>query len=176
MNKLARIKTLNLLRLLILMVMIISLSGPWTFTSDGVPPPEWCGSPHILADNGRCVDLVSGWRIITFFLFALLVLLPGLLSGQVAFADLARELSAGVFILLLILPAILTGLSTIRKTRLVGFLTGLSWIAAIAPVISILQQNYRNVDLTRFWGIWAYCILALVGLSLEIFTLVRRTG
>jgi hypothetical protein len=65
-------------RVAVLMLLLVSLIGPWTYTADGVPPAEWCRDPNILLENGRCVRLVSGATVLTFMPRAFLWMSVGL--------------------------------------------------------------------------------------------------
>jgi len=47
-------------RVAVLMLLLVAMMGPWTYTADGVPLAEWCRDPNILLENGRCVRLMSG--------------------------------------------------------------------------------------------------------------------
>jgi len=37
----------NVGRVAVLMLLLVAIMGPWTYSSDGVPPAEWCRAPNI---------------------------------------------------------------------------------------------------------------------------------
>jgi hypothetical protein len=56
---LATMPARNLVRLALLLLWIVAILGPWTYTLDGVPPPEWCDERYVLIAEDRCADLIS---------------------------------------------------------------------------------------------------------------------
>jgi len=49
----------NVGRAAVLVLLLVAMAGPWTYTADGAPPAEWRRAPNILLENGRCVRLMS---------------------------------------------------------------------------------------------------------------------
>ena len=62
----------NVGRVVVLILLLVAIMGPWTYSSDGAPPAEWCRAPNILLENGRCVRLVSGLEVLTVIVGAFL--------------------------------------------------------------------------------------------------------
>ena len=56
----------NMGRVPVLVLLLLAIGGPWFFTLDGVPPPEWCRDPFFLLSNGRCAGSVSAAEILAF--------------------------------------------------------------------------------------------------------------
>jgi hypothetical protein len=95
----------NVGRVAVLVLFLVAIMSPWTYTSDGVPPPEWCRDPFILLENDRCVGLVSGAEVLTFMAGAFLSMSVGLVTGATVLPDRACEfLGVFLFMLLLFLP------------------------------------------------------------------------
>jgi hypothetical protein len=150
--------------------------GPWTYTSDGVPPAAWCANPNILLENGSCVGLVSGAEVITFMTGAFLSMSVGLVTGATVLPDRTREyLSVFLFmiLLLLLLLPFFTALFLIwgrdsRRLRIVHLIAlGLAAVLSLLPVVSgvVLRSD-------RSWGIWLYIGSAVSALILEVLALV----
>ncbi len=166
----------NVGRVAVLMLLLVAMMGPWTYTADGVPPAEWCRDPNILLENGRCVRLVSGATVLTFMAGAFLSMSAGLVTGATVLADRAREF-LGVFLFmmllfLLVLPFFTTLLLVrgrdSRRLRVFHLMAwGLAAVLSLLPLVS--ESGLRS---GRFWGIWLYIGLAASTLTLEVLALV----
>jgi len=164
----------------VLILLLVAMIGPWTYTSDGVGPTAWCRDPNILLENGRCVKLVSGTRILTFMAGAFLSMSVGLVTGATVLPDRAREF-LGVFlftvgIFLLVLPFFTTlllirgGDSWRRKVFHV-----MAWgLAAVLGLLLALLAGSESGLYSELWGVWLYTGLTASALILE--GLVLATG
>ena len=166
---------MNVGRVAVLVLLLVAMMGPWTYSSDGVPPAPWCRAPNILLENGRCVRLVSGATVLTFMAGAFLSMSVGLVTGATVLADRAREF-LGVFrfttyLFLLLLPFFSTLLliwgRDSRRWRVFHLLAwGLAAVSSLLPVV--FESALRS---GQFWGIWLYVGLAASTLTLEMFAL-----
>ena len=158
-------KPANLLKIAGLILWIAALVGPWSFTKDGVPPPEWCSSPHILTDNGNCVDTLSGGTILSFFGIAFASLFAGLLGGKVQFDSWGRQLLVLFLILVLAFPMASSALHVIKginqRFQLVYRIT---WFTAIALAVVYAIEGLNELKPSQLWGIWAYILLGTASL------------
>ena len=166
----------NVGRVAVLMLLLVAMMGPWTYSSDGVPPAEWCRAPLILLENDRCVRLVSGATVLTFMVGAFLSMSVGLVTGATVLPDRAREF-LGVsrfmmFLCLLMLPFITTLL--LIRGRDSGRWRAFHLVAwGLAAVLSLLPVAFDPVLRSgRFWGLWLYAGLAASALILEVLALV----
>ncbi len=163
-------------RVAVLMLLLVAMMGPWTYTADGVPPAEWCRDPNILLENGRCVRLVSGATVLTFMAGAFLSMSVGLVTGATVLADRAREfLGVSLFMMLLFLLALLffTTLLLVRgrDSRRLRVFHLMAW--GLAAVLSLpLLVSESGLRSGRLWGIWLYIGLAASTLTLEVLALV----
>jgi hypothetical protein len=163
-------------RVAILVLLLVAIMGPWTYTSDGVPPAAWCANPNILLENGSCVGLVSGAEVITFMTGAFLSMSVGLVTGATVLPDRAREY-LGVFLfmilLLLFLLPFFTTLLLIwgRDSRRLRIFLLIAWgMAAILSLLPVVSGLVLRLD--RSWGIWLYIGSAVSALILEVLALV----
>jgi len=167
-------------RVAVLVLLLTAIIGPWTYTSDGVPPPEWCRAPFILLENGHSVRLVPGSEVLSFMTGAFLTMSAGLVTGATALPGRAREF-LGVFlfmmlVFLLLLPFFTTLLMirgrASRRLRVFHLIAwGLAGGLSLLPFVS--QWALRPA---RLWGIWLYIGLAASALILEALALAAGKG
>ncbi len=158
----------------VLILLMVAICGPWTYTSDGVPPPEWCRDPNILLENGRCARRMSGFEILAF----VGGLLPGmavwLVAEEAPLAEKGRELLFAMWISLLVLPFLSTllliwGEDTRRRQGFYLISWGLATISALLVFIST-----SALPTGQLWGIWLYITVAISALILEAVVLIAR--
>lgn len=158
----------NIVRVVALVVLLAAIWGPWLYTFDGVPPPEWCRPPNILFENGRCAALVSGTTALTFMVWLIPSLIAQLVTGALVLPERARELIGVLIIIvsvgLLIFPFLSTLFVIPRGNSQRGqifqvIVWGLAVIASFLPIL--FDVTLRS---TLFWGIWLY-----IGLAVSMF-------
>jgi len=161
---------------MVLVLLLAAIMGPWYYTLDGVPPPEWCHAPLFLLGNGRCAGLVSGATFIFFMTAVSLSINVGLVTGATTLTDRTREF-IGIYLFmmllfLLILPFFTTLLLTWRRDskRLQIFHLTLWGLAAVLSWLLVASEPVLRSG--RFWGIWLYIVVAVSALTLEVFALV----
>ena len=168
----------NIVRVAVLVLLLVAIVGPWTYSSDGTPPAEWCRDPNILLENGRCVRLVSGAEVLTFMTGAFLSLNLQLVKGTLVLADRAREFF-GVFLFvvllfLLVQPFFSTLLLIFggdRPRR--GMYHVATWgLAAVISALLLVASCWSGLR-TDLWGIWLYVGLAASVLAVEL-SAIRR--
>jgi hypothetical protein len=168
----------NVGRVAVLMLLLLAIMGPWTYTSDGVPPAAWCRDPNILLENGRCVKLVSGARILTFMAGAFLSMSVGLVTGATVLPDRAREF-LGVFLFMMLLFLLMlpffTTLLLIRggdsRRRRVFRVTAWGLAAVLGLLLALLAVSGSELY-SELWGIWLYTGLTVSVLIPEGLALV----
>lgn len=170
----------NVVRVAVLILLLVGIAGPWTYTSDGTPPTEWCRDPNILLENGRCVRLVSGAEILTFMIGAFLSLNVQLVNGTLILADRARELFRvylfTVLLILLVQPFCSTQLlifGSDRPSRRMYHLVAWGLAAAISSIL--LVASFWSMLPTGLWGIWLYVALSISVLIVELLA-IRSTS
>ena len=162
------------LRIALLVLLVVALCGPWTYTRDGIGalPPEQCRPPLILLENGRCVRLVSGMSMLTFVAGGLLSLCAQLVTGAMEISRV-REFLVVLYVLPT-LPLISTLLVLWRSgSHRLRVAHTIAWgVAAIWGLLLLLTAS--RPALGRVWGVWLYVGLAASSLTLELITMVRR--
>lgn len=166
-------------RLAVLMLLLVAILGPWTYSSDGVPPAEWCRAPYILLKNGHCVKLVSGATMLTYIPAAFLIMSMGLVTGTTVLADRTREfLGVSLFVMLLFLLVqpffstllLIRGGDSQRRRLFHVTAWGLAAIFSALLLVASLPSGLHP----KLWGMWLYVGLAASTLALEL--LARVSG
>ena len=163
-------------RVAVLMLLVVAVIGPWTYTADGVPPPEWCDEPNILLESGRCVRLVSGASVLTFMINVFPEMSADLVTGETTSAGRGREFFFSFLLtlgsILVVLPFFSTLLLILgRDRRRLRVFQVAAW--GVAELLALLVAMLGLSEL-RFvvWGIWLYVAMADVALTLELLTLL----
>lgn len=168
-------------RLSLLLGVIVAMLGPWTATSDGMPPPERCEPPLVVSEHGRCVKLVSGASVFAFIATAWGQFSLDLLAGRATVAQRGGEyltvslLALGL--LLLLLPVVSTLLAVVGlRRRSVQKLPTVAWGVSglVAALLGGFLGNPGRYLLT--WGAWLFVGLAAIGLGSEWQARPRRAG
>jgi hypothetical protein len=163
------------LRIALLVLLVVALCGPWTYTRDGVGalPPEQCRPPLILLENGRCVRLVSGMSMLTYVAGGLISLCAQLVTGAMEFGR-AREFLIALWVLMPTLPLISTLLVLWRSgSHRLRVVHTIAWGVAATWGLLLLLTASRPA-LSRVWGVWLYVGLAASSLTFELSTMVRH--
>lgn len=154
----------NFGRLATLALFVAAVIGPWAYSLDGVPPPEWCAAPNYLLESGHCARQVSGLEILTFMVSAFPTEIAWLATGNAFLPDRIREFGRSLLItavlILLVLPFFTTLLNIWGRDshRLRIFHLGAWGAAAVLSLLPVLFE--LELRSGRYWGIWLYFGLA----------------
>ena len=163
----------KIVRLVVLVLLVAAILGPWGYSADGVPPPEWCADPNFLLTPERCVRLLPGTEILSL-LGSFIIALPAMLSSsEFSLAERGRELLF-VLLMILFLPFISTLILSLARTtrRLLAFDMAVWGLAAIpAVMIAFFTPEQRGLQL---WGVWLYIGLAAAMLLFGAWALLRK--
>lgn len=158
----------------VVVLLLLAIIGPWFYTLDGVPPPEWCKAPLFLLKNGRCAGLVSGTFVIALVSGAFININWELVTGTTVLPARARELFGVylfmLYVILIILPlcttAVLAWLKGSRRWQRFHLAAcGSATIMSCLP--TLLEPELRS---GRFWGMWLYIGVLISVLALDIFS------
>jgi len=103
------------IRLVFLLLLPIAIIGPWTFSSDGVPPAEYCHSRSILLENRRCVKPMSGADVLSSISSAVPSMILQLISDPSNLTERVNGLLRVFLFLVLIFILLLPFLRILRK-------------------------------------------------------------
>lgn len=176
-GRLGRSSRGDVLRLAALILLLLAAIGPWGYTPDGVPPPEWCGDRHVLLANGSCVRLVSGMEILRFMTDAFISLNRQLVDGTLVLPDRAWEFFGVLIIFTLLLMLVQPFISTVAllfgEGRLRREYQVAAWGLALAGSGTLLIGSIGWGLGGRMWGMWLYVGLAASVLAVELLTIRR---
>jgi hypothetical protein len=159
----------NLVRFTLLILLVISILGPWAFDRIYVPEEYTCEPPFVRIDGDFCVSIMSWLSLFSWFTDGFLVTLRRLIGG--IFAGQARELLAVLLVMLPVLPFFSTLLLIWRRdsTRL-KTIHLIAWgLGCLFPLLIIVFE--WNGPVTKLWGLWLYFLLAISALLVEIASL-----
>jgi len=164
------------IRLALLLLWILAILGPWTYTLDGVPPAEWCDERYVLIAEDRCADLVSG--------LAMLAWMPLMAASAVAelfsdgFVVLGRILPVAAIYALMLLPLVSSLLLLVRGDSPRRQRVHLGIMLFAVPVGGrlpfLLNGAYGMVISLRLWGLWLFVVVCAVALLFELLISWRR--
>jgi hypothetical protein len=157
----------------LLLLLGLAIFAPWGYTSDGVPPPEWCAAPYILLEDGRCVGKILGAEIISFMLITFREMLGRVLLGDFTQMGSWREFFGPLAFSLFILP-LLSGLLVLfrESPRLQAVHIVLICLSIAFSLLLALPSLGSNPIF--LWGFWLYILCAGCALCLEL--IIRITG
>ena len=156
----------NLVRFTILILLVISILGPWAFDRIYVPDEYTCELPFVRIDGDFCGSIMSWLSLFSWFTDGFLITLRRLIAGL--FAGRARELLAMLLVMLPVLPFFSTLLLIWRRdsTRL-KTIHLIAWgLGCLFPLLIIAFE--WNGPVTKLWGLWLYFLLAISALLVEI--------
>ncbi len=163
-------------RVVILVLLLIAMMGPWTFDLINVPAEYPCSAPNIRLEGDYCGMPLTGIWIFSEMVGGLINLGVRLATGATAFTDGARELLFSLLLLLLVapffstLPLILGG--DRRRWRMFHVV---AWGLAVGIGLLLgLSGSSRLFWVLWVWGIWLYIGLAGSALILEVLVLVAE--
>lgn len=157
----------NVWRGALILILVVSILGPWTHTSDGVPPPEWCETPLILLETGRCARLMPGIEIMSFAGSVLMGLRAGLGTGELTWLDLVRDLLFSLLMSLLILPLLFLMVQLrFRDNRSLQVLAIAIYTLA-AGVWLYFGYTESVLPPGQVWGLWLFISTAVGALAME---------
>lgn len=161
-------------RAALLVLFVLAVLGPWAYTSDGVPPPNYCTEPNFLlpGPNLLCVGPVSGVEVLSFVGSVVLGIGAQLLGGLEVLSpegsEVLRLALILLFIALLMLPFFTTLLLLWKPgNRRLQALQPVVW--GLALVLSVWMPLMNAVMRSgRFWGLLLYLGLAASAIILEL--------
>jgi hypothetical protein len=161
-------------RMVILVGVLLTLVGPWTFDVTWVPPEYTCSAPHIRLNSNFCGIPQSGTRFFRFLVLGSIHATGRLIGGPGDFGQRAREALVGLILLLLVLPTVSTLLLVVLgdhpRRRIFN---AVAW--GLAACVSLFIGVFTHPRLFWvLWGLWLYIALATIAPILKLLTLTMR--
>jgi hypothetical protein len=166
------VKHKNILRQVALVLLIVSLLGPWAYDRINVPAEYDCDKPFVRLEGDFCGYPMSGILFLEWFAGGFFHIIVELVKGN--FTGRSRELITGLSLLLLIPFATTTLLLWKKETPRLRTINLIAWILAfiLALTVFILQVTEQNF---RLWGLWLYILVAVSAIIFEILLLNEKT-
>jgi hypothetical protein len=156
----------KILRKVVLIVLIITMFGPWMFDRVFVPAKFICSPPNIRLEGDFCGVPLSGFQFFRYIVGGtFLELIKGTLISR------PRELLLFGLSVLPLISFLVSLLSFWRKgTRRIQTISLVVWILAILPTLTlfIFQINHQPI---RLWGLWLYILMAFSAFVIELILL-----
>ena len=164
-------------RTAVIILLFISLIGPWTFEQINVPAKYTCSPPSFRLEGDFCGVPLAGLRIFTAIIGNFFSIAARLVTGAISLANLSRELLFTVLYLFLLLPFISTLLLALGKNRRFRF-QSVGWIFAVGIAFLFLTLSNSFIYPLKVWGIWLYILVGAASLILEltVFRSVRKSS
>jgi hypothetical protein len=158
-----------------LALLILALTGPWTYDIIHVPAEYACSPPFIRLEGDFCGTPLQGISIIFWLIQGLMGMFVGLVTGAGAFADSAREFFFILFSTFLLLPLLSTPLVIWRKdSRRLNTFQVVAWGLAAIPALFLIISSMTSSLHPPLWGAWIYLGLTSSILILELLALVAE--
>ena len=159
-------------RTAVLILLFISITGPWTFDLIHVPAEYACSLPNYRLEGDFCGIPFSALGILPLSIGSLLRLISQLITGATALSDVSLELLINISYLLLFLPLLTTVLMIFRGGHQSKFAV-VSWglAAGIALFFGVSFLSRPHPELWHVWlfrGVWFYSGISIMALLLEL--------
>jgi hypothetical protein len=169
-------------RISILVLMVVSLLGPWAFDLINVPAKYTCTPPNIRLWGDFCGLPLPGVQVLAWITSGVLNMVAGIFTGDLSLSHRGFEfllsLLYSLLTLLLILPIFNTLRFLLRGERKCQqvchiLVSGLNLGVGLLLGLSNYPQLFYAL-----WGLWLYILMTVSTLILEILTLTagRRLG
>lgn len=158
-------QNISIIRVVVLLLLILALLGPWAFDQINVPAEYDC-SPFIRLDGDFCGMPMSGIRFFQLWVGGFFYMLFELISGK--FMGQGQEFLV-VLSILPVLPFFTTLLLLWRKdARQLQTAHLIAWTLALI-LTSLFFIAQINDSVAGLWGVWFYILLAVGAILIEYF-------
>ena len=164
----------NVWRVVLLVVLLVAVMGPWIFDSILVPPGFSCSKPSIRLDNDFCGTPLPGTWLLYWMVAGLPYASVELITGSISFIDWIGVFRYSLILFPIVLPFISTPLLILRgdrRSRQIFDIVAWGLAAGIALWLGI--SSYPRLFWV-LWGNWLYIGLAASVLILDVLILARR--
>jgi hypothetical protein len=161
-------------RVVLLVVILVALMGPWIFDQILVPSGFSCSDPTIRLDDDFCGTPLPGTWLLYWMIVGFVYASAGLVMGSTSLVDWIGVFRFSLLVFPLVLPFFSTPLLILpgdRRRRHIFNIVAWGLAAGIALWIGI--TSYPRLFWV-LWGNWLYIGLAASVLILDVLTLAVR--
>lgn len=154
-------------RIFVLVVLILSMLGPWFFDRIYVPAEYPCGKPTVRLYGDFCGYPMMGFLAFTYLAAGFFPMVAELIKGT--YPGRAVELFAPLSAFIVILPFFSTALSIWRSnSRRFQVMNLIVWGLACVPTLLLFKAQAQAVPFVYLlWGLCSYIALAIGVLLIE---------
>jgi len=159
------------MRLAIVLLSLLALTGPWTFEQIMVPSQYECTSPYVRLEGDFCGYPFSGLKALTWLIVGSFHSLIASLQGTNSVSQTIRVIGISVLALTTLLPiglsfgATLSAHTRVRTIWIIG-----AWVLALPVGFLSGISHYPKFYVVQ-WGTWLFLITSATALSLEVASL-----
>ncbi len=165
----------NIWRVLILVVVLAAIAGPWTIDVIMVPSEFSCSAPYVRLDGDFCGIPLPGTWIFRLMVDGFVYASVRPVTGGMVFIEYARIFFFNLLVFPLVLPLFSTLFLILRgERRRRQVFNIVAWSLAAGMSLLIAMPNYPKL-FWMVWGVWLYVGLAASALILEALTLAAGT-
>jgi len=158
-----------------LLLLVVSIIGPWTFDLINVPAEYPCSAPLVRLEGDFCGVPMSG----TYIFFGLgsefVRIVTGLVTGKLVPTEAGRVLLIFLLTILLLLPAFNTLLMILRGDRRWLQIFHITVLCLAGGLMLWVLSAESGLHTSRLWGPWLYLASVMVLLILEIVVFASKS-
>ena len=157
-------------RTAVLILVLISLIGPWVFEQIHVPAEYACSPPNLRLEGDFCGTPLTGIWVFTAVISNLFSLVGRLFTGAIALTSLFWGLLFTILSFLPVLPFFTTLLLVLGKDQYFQFQrVGWGLTVGVALLYASMIILSLSINPLKLWGLLLFIVVAAIALILELF-------
>lgn len=164
----------RLWRAIILVLLLVAITGPWTFDKIFVPSNYTCSAPFVRLEGDYCGLPLSGIRVLSMMAGGFTNIVVGMITGTTVLIDRLGEFVFCLLGFLLILPYFSTLFLTLREDSRSGFIFHVAALSLAFSASLLFATFYYPKLFWELWGIWLYVGVTASALIIEVVMLAAR--
>lgn len=167
-------KTKRVWRVVIVILLLVAIAGPWWFDRILVPAQYMCSAPNVRLEGDFCGLPVSGTWFPSMAVGVTINVVVELITGKAVLYDRISAFAVNLFLLpvLPIISTLLMILGKYRRHRQVFHIIALGLAVCFALFMSTIRFSSFWWIL---WGLWLYIGVTVSALVLEALTFNNKT-
>ncbi len=168
------VKNKKLWRVLILIILVIAMFGPWFYERIVMPAQYECQSPSVRLEGDFCGSPVAGIHLL-YYWAGVTWEVKSVLSNARPLNEWLREFLMISSLNLVWLPGLLTLRLVYKNSRGLQLLNLVLWGCALIS-IPLFYPDRDWISNPALWGIWLYLTVAIAAIGLEMVLLQTGKG
>jgi predicted ferric reductase len=155
----------------ILLLMLVSIVGPWIYETIYVPPPNPCSSGFRVNEN-FCGSPLSGMWVFFTVLASVSSITSRFFTGEASAGEFLLSVGTILYILLPVVSLLLVAGKADPSPQKVKLHHGILIFASMLGVLGVLIVMNDISFILKMWGFWTYSLLVFISLALELLSLL----